>query len=1022
MLQTEPPSETVTIMAVLALASLLVITTHASAADPTPGAAAPTAPASEAAGSPPPATGDIGDVVSSSLNGETLTLKCTGGTVRMTACDPRIIRITATPRGDAKNEYGFAEPPADRPRTPVELTDGPTITFSTEWLVCHIARKPFHVEYYHPENTNPMSYPPTSGPEVVWTADGARMRRRLRSVQDEQVYGTGLGFHRFAQRGSVRVLKTNADPPAANGSAHVVSPFVVTSVGYGYLVNNTGYTRFGIDDKGDNLLTIDVPGEVLDYYFIQGPDIRDAVARYTWLAGRLEMPPRWGLGLWYRVESNWDRAKVQEVADRLREHRIPCDVLGLEPGWQTHAYPCTFVWNTERYPDPAAFLKWMSDRHFRMNLWTHPYTHESSPLYKPLEAADGAADKRVWGGLVPDFDVPATRKLFREYLFDKQRELGVAGFKLDECDGADYTGGWFFPDDTKFPSGKTGAQVHNTYGAKFQEAMHEAFRAAGRRTLALSRGNFATGKGGASAAYSDAYDIHEYMRAQANSGLIAALWCPEVRETKTEEEFIRRSQIMLLSAVAQLDSWNSGVLPWDKGPKAEAVFRRFAELRARLMPYLYGSFWAMHTTGVPVVRPLVADYQGDGKVRDIYDEYMFGNSILVAPVLEGTKRDVYLPCGRWTHLLSNETVRGGRILSMTVPLEDVPLYVPDGAIIPIGPVRQYADEPVDAPLEVHVYAGQSGEFTMAYDDGVSVGAVPTQVAFRYQEDIGRRELRIETTNPVDSHFPPNRDYVVVVHNPPAVQAIRVDDEALPKVSGPNSDESAPRWWANDTTLHIILPPTPRRGALPPVRVVMDVEAPKPDADGFVPLFNGRDLAGWQIMGRGGDWRVENGEIVCGGRTGSGPDWLCTAHQYKDFTLHIEYQMSEDSCNSGVFLRTSLTGRQSRAGMEMQILGPKGGSPTGKNAHGSIYDVVGPLAYPGHGAKEWNVLQVTCQGRHLTATLNGVLIHDRNLDDPAINAGLREGRKMWQRLPAGYIGLQDHGHVIRFRNIRIKTLP
>ncbi|MGQ9524072.1 MAG: 3-keto-disaccharide hydrolase [Armatimonadota bacterium] len=184
--------------------------------------------------------------------------------------------------------------------------------------------------------------------------------------------------------------------------------------------------------------------------------------------------------------------------------------------------------------------------------------------------------------------------------------------------------------------------------------------------------------------------------------------------------------------------------------------------------------------------------------------------------------------------------------------------------------------------------------------------------------------------------------------------------------------------------------------------------------GFVPLFNGRDLSGWVVPDK--TWFVENGAIVCSGKPGG---WLRSAKQYANFILRGEYKISPNG-NSGVFVRAPILGRASRIGMEMQILDDYGKAPN-KNSTGAIYDVVAPTKNMSKPAGQWNSFEIVCDGRRVKITLNGEKVVDVSLDDPAINERLPETHKLYKRLRRGYIGLQNHGSRVEFRNLRVREL-
>jgi len=633
-------------------------------------------------------------------------------TLHVTLVAPETVRVLVVPRGANANF----------PRVPLVLPQPTTrdafklrvsksnIDLQTSRLRLHIHNDAPAVDFYDAAG-KPLSL--DSGGAA--TVEG--QQRDTRSIApDEEFFGFGLQFHSLAQRGKTKTLKVNADPKDDKGNSHAVVPFFLSTAGYGIYLDSHAYTYFDMGQTAADSLYFQTPDPVLDYYFCYGPTFHDLLARYTQLTGRMRMPPKWGLGFWYRMKSDWKQDKVEATAREFRTRNIPCDVVGLEPKWQTHAYSCSYIWNKDQYPDPAGFVGRMRGQHYHVNLWEHAYVHPSSPIYDELEKANAVADKKVWGGLVPDWTKPEAAAIFARLHEQEHLKLGVDGYKLDECDGSDYTGGWFFPDDTHFPSGLSGAQMHNVFGYLYQKRFHEMFERRNQRSYLLCRGMFAGAQAYPTVIYSDWYGFEQYVRAAANSGFSGVLWCPEVRQTANEQEFIRRFETVFFSPLAMINAWADGVTPWEKGPEVERIFRLYAGLRMQLMPYLYSAFWQMHETGLPVVRALVMDWPHDRNTYAVDDEFMFGPSILVAPIISGTTRSIYLPTGQWTNWWTGETITGGRRINYEATPDRLPLFVRVGSIIPMQPVMSYVGEkPVDT-LTLRVFPSQEPFSSVVYDD------------------------------------------------------------------------------------------------------------------------------------------------------------------------------------------------------------------------------------------------------------------------------------------------------------------
>jgi alpha-D-xyloside xylohydrolase len=597
---------------------------------------------------------------------------------------------------------------------------------------------------------------PKAGKAPVLAISAARSARgctvRLPLKPNEQIFGLGLQLLSFAQRGNKKTVRVNADPKMDTGDSHAPVPFYVTTEGIGVFVDTARYATFyfgsahpkpthpisavndaGVDPKYGNIETadhenfvmIDVPDAAgVDIYLFDGPDMLSAVRRYNLFSGGGFVPPEWGMGFWFRMMAKDTQSDVLALARELRERKIPCDVIGLEPGWQSHSYSCSFVWDKGRFPDPKGFLAATQDANFHVNLWEHAYTHPSSPLFPALEPYSG--DFGVWDGLVPDFAGQPARDVFGEFHGKTLIDAGVSGFKLDECDNSDYTHNWSFPECTVFPSGVDGELMHNVFGLRYQMAIWEAFRKRNRETYGLVRSSGALAAPYPFVLYSDLYDHRDYIRALANSGFSGLLWCPEVRQADNEEDLIRRLQSVVFSPLAQVDCWYMKNPPWkqtnrnlnnadkffDNWEQLEARCREIIGWRMQLIPYLTAAFQRYADDGTPPFRALVLDSPGDKRLHKVDDQYLVGDRMMVAPLFAGEKsRKIVFPEGDWHDFWTGAAIKSDEI---TIPstTENIPVYIKSGSLVPWADVGQFAGTPETRQLSVRVYGNGSIPFSM----------------------------------------------------------------------------------------------------------------------------------------------------------------------------------------------------------------------------------------------------------------------------------------------------------------------
>ena len=584
---------------------------------------------------------------------------------------------------------------------------------------------------------------------VSGSVSGRGCRVHLPLADDEMIYGLGLQFKSFEQRGRKKTLRVNADPITDAGDSHAPVPFYVTTRGYGVFVDTARYATFycgsthrqpaAAEAAGSSAATeVEVPeAQGVDVYVFAGPSLREAVQRYNLFAGGGALQPRWGLGFWYRCDAGFAQTNVLAMAADLRAEHIPCDVLGLEPGWQSHAYSCSFAWST-KFPDPRDLIAQLRRQHYHVNLWEHAFTHPSSPLYQPLQAHAG--DHEVWGGLVPDFLGAQARNLFADYHAREFVALGVSGFKLDECDNSDYTGSWSFPELSRFPSGADGEQMHSLFGLHYQNAVEQAFAQHQQRTYGLVRSSGALASASPYVLYSDLYNHAQFIHAVPQAGFCGLLWAPEVREAANPAELVRRLQSAVFSPLAMVNAWYLKNPPWKQVDRAAnnagqfspaagqvtAQCRAVIELRMELLPYLHAAFVRYHQEGLPPLRAVVMDYPDDRETRSLDDEYLMGDSLLVAPVAvtdaapatdQPVQRTVYLPAGDWQDFWTGQHYPGHQHMTVTVALDRVPVFVKSGAILPLAQPTLSTEEADSWKLTAVVYGEGNQPATLFEDDG-----------------------------------------------------------------------------------------------------------------------------------------------------------------------------------------------------------------------------------------------------------------------------------------------------------------
>lgn len=610
--------------------------------------------------------------------------------------------------------------------------------------------------------------------EITFEVIDGQCYLKLPLLKNEQIFGFGLNFKTVHQRGKILQLHVDHYGGTDNGRTHAPVPFYVSDRGYGILINSARYIkvyagtavnkeRLTPDDIRDrntdkkwssapvsDAVEILVPAGGCEIYVFTGPTAVDAVKRYNLFCGGGPLPPRWGLGFTQRVPTLYTSEKVISEARQFDEHNFPLDFIGLEPGWQSKSYPCTFEWDKSRYPDPEAFVKTMKEMGIRLNLWTNPYVSPESPVYKNILQFTGS--HTVWGGVVPDFSLTSAQKIFTDQLKTSQVNIGVSGYKLDENDGYDR---WLWPDVARFPSGNSAEQMRQTYGLFLQKITFEMFRESGKRTYGLTRASNAGGVSFPYVIYNDYYSHEDFITALINSGFCGLLWTPEVRGSKTSEEWLRRMQTVCFSPMAMINAWADGTKPWSF-PDVEDDVRFYASLRMQLLPYFYSEFAKYHFEGTPPFRGMALEKGFDAQSREqirndnlaenpyaeavtkeIRDQYMAGEYLLVAPLFAGqTSRKVVLPKGKWYDFYTGKFAGDGEVITVTPGLSRIPVFVKDGGIIPMMPPALRAPAAGQKyDLEIKYYGTAPGKYLLYDDDGET---------FDYEKgEFSWREIKVE---------------------------------------------------------------------------------------------------------------------------------------------------------------------------------------------------------------------------------------------------------------------------------------
>ena len=508
----------------------------------------------------------------------------------------------------------------------------------------------------------------------------------------------------------------------------------------------------------------------MDWYFIAGDDMDEIISGYRTLTGKAQIMPKWAMGYWQSRERYKTSTEMIQALQGFRERNIPIDNIVMdwshwrENDWGGHEF------DPDRFPDPKAMVDSIHDMGARMMISVWPKFYVETEHYREFDEKgwmytkayeDGIRDWIGQGYLYGFYDAydPDARKLFWNQMYEHYYPLGIDAWWMDasepnirDCTNMDYRKALCGPTALG-----TSTEFFNAYALVNADAIYNGQRGVDpdKRVFLLTRSGFAGLQRYSTATWSgDIATRWEDMKAQISAGLNFAVsgipyWTMDIGGFCVENRYVAAQQVWDITGQENSDmkEWRElntrwfqfGAFcplfrahgqypfrePWEIAPESHPAYKSilyYTKLRYRLMPYIYslaGKTWFEDYT---IMRPLVMDFMDDSKVNDIGDAYMFGPAFLVAPVYEygARSREVYFPeCEGWYDFNDGSFIKGGTTAMVKAPYERMPLYVRAGSIVPFGPEIQWSDEKPADVIDLYVYKGADGSFTLYEDENVN---------------------------------------------------------------------------------------------------------------------------------------------------------------------------------------------------------------------------------------------------------------------------------------------------------------
>lgn len=569
-------------------------------------------------------------------------------------------------------------------------------------------------DYYDQEGDNENTY----------------MRQQLSIGVGELLYGTGERFTPFVKNGqSVEIY--NEDGGTSTEQSYKNIPFFLSNKGYGVLVNHPEKVSFEFATENVTRTAFSVAGGSLDYFFFNGPTMKEVLTRYTDLSGKPSLPAPWTFGLWLSTSftTNYDEATVMSFIDGMLDRGIPLRTFHFDCFWMKGFHWSDFIWDDEVFPDPAGLLSRIKAKGLNICVWINSYIGQESALFQEGKEK-GYFIKRpngdVWqwdmwqpGMALVDFTNPEACKWYQDKL-EVLLDMGVDCFKTDF--------GERIPENCVYYDGSDPKKMHNYYTYLYNKTVYELLeRKRGKgeavlfaRSATVGGQKFPVHWGG------DCWSDYESMEESLRGGLSLLMsgfgfWAHDIggfENTSTADVYKRWVAFGLLSSHSRLHGSSSYRVPWAYDDEAVDVVRTFTRLKASLMPYLYKTSIDTSKSGVPTMRSMILEFTEDKNCNYLDKQYMLGDNLLVAPIFNDESiGSFYLPKGTWTDFFTGEAIEGSTWVEREYDYLHLPLMVRENSIVVMGAHDDKPDYDYADGAQARIYALKDGvkAQTVVYD-------------------------------------------------------------------------------------------------------------------------------------------------------------------------------------------------------------------------------------------------------------------------------------------------------------------
>lgn len=655
------------------------------------------------------------------------------GTLKLQVCTDSIIHVVYAPTWPPPTRPDYVITKTSWPAVQWSMQDSPKeVRISTPLLTIAVDRAQGLIAYIDRNGKNLL----TEGPKQM-TPAVVNKERTYHAEDVFKVYGSEEAFYGLGQHQAGVWNYRGESVDLSQDNTNIVVPMLLSTNGYGIFWNNTSIGRWNNRFVHYLFLSSDV-ADSIDYYFFYGPEFDKIIAGYRELTGAAPMYGKWAYGFWQSKNKYASQEQLLSIANKYRDLQIPIDNIVQDWFWWTRTGEMKF---NGKYPDPKTMIQQLHDEHFHLMISIWPFFDPGSETYAEMDRRGYFIAKTVVGGFHPlgaavyDASNPAARKYYWNLVDNALFKIGADAWWMDttepETEGREEN----VLLEHEISAGN-GARYANIYPLMTTAGIYQGQRAETdrKRVFILSRSASAGIQRNAVTAWSgDILSDFETYKRQIPAGLNFELsgipyWTTDIGgfvlghpdDPKYRELFVRWFQYGSFCPIFRVHGTRAPDENelWSYGPDAESILTSFDRLRYRLLPYIYSMAWMITNQSYTPMRPLVMDFPDDVKAQNIGDQFLFGPAILVNPVTEqgATTRHLYLPRSRWYDFWTGAASTGPIDVEAPAPLSRIPLYVRAGSIVPMGPDLEYAEQKPADPIELRVYPGADGDFTLYEDD------------------------------------------------------------------------------------------------------------------------------------------------------------------------------------------------------------------------------------------------------------------------------------------------------------------